>query len=115
MSVELILILALKKANRPKGGADMKQYTGMYIIRPTLAEEGIKAVIADVEKVFTDRGGKILEVNEWGMKDLAYEIEDFKKGYYVKFLVEAGNDAVEEYDRVCNIKEDIIRHILVKE
>ena len=93
----------------------MKQYTGMYIIRPTLAEVGIKAVIADVEKVFTDRGGKILEVNEWGMKDLAYEIEDFKKGYYVKFLVEAGNDAVEEYDRVCNIKEDIIRHILVKE
>ena len=93
----------------------MKRYTGMYIIRPTLADEGIKAVIADVEKVFTDRGGKILEVNEWGMKDLAYEIEDFKKGYYVKFLVEAGNDAVEEYDRVCNIKEDIIRHILVKE
>ena len=44
-----------------------------------------------------------------------HEIEDFKKGYYVKFLVEAGNDAVEEYDRVCNIKEDIIRHILVKE
>ena len=93
----------------------MKQYTGMYIIRPTLAEEGIKAVIADVEKIFTERGGKILEVNEWGMKELAYEIEDFKKGYYVKFLVEASNEAVEEYDRVCNIKEDIIRHILVKE
>lgn len=93
----------------------MRQYTGMYIIRPTLAEEGIKAVIADVEKVFTDCGGKILEVNEWGMKDLAYEIEDFKKGYYVKFVVEANNEAVEEYDRVCNIKEDIIRHILVKD
>lgn len=93
----------------------MKQYTGMYIIRPTLAEEGIKAVIADVEKIFTERGGKILEVNEWGMKELAYEIEDFKKGYYVKFLVEASNESVEEYDRVCNIKEDIIRHILVKE
>jgi len=93
----------------------MKQYTGMYIIRPTLAEEGFKAVIADIEKIFTERGGKILEVNEWGLKELAYEIEDFKKGYYVKFLVEASNEAVEEYDRVCNIKEDIIRHILVKE
>ena len=93
----------------------MKQYTGMYISRPTLAEEGFKAVIADIEKIFTERGGKILEVNEWGLKELAYEIEDFKKGYYVKFLVEASNEAVEEYDRVCNIKEDIIRHILVKE
>lgn len=93
----------------------MKQYTGMYIIRPTLEEEGIKAVISDIEKIFTDRGGKILEVNEWGLRELAYEIEDFKKGYYVKFLVEAGVDAVDEYDRICNIKEDIIRHILVRE
>lgn len=93
----------------------MRQYTGMYIIRPTLDEEATKAVIADIEKVFTDRGGKILEVNEWGIRELAYEIEDFNKGYFVKFLVEAGNDAVEEYDRICNIKEDIIRHILVKE
>ena len=93
----------------------MKQYTGMYIIRPTLAEEGFKAVIADIEKIFTERGGKILEVNEWGLKELAYEIEDFKKGYYVKFVVNANNEAVAEYDRICNIKEDIIRHILVKE
>lgn len=93
----------------------MKQYTGMYIIRPTLEEGAVKAVIADVEKIFTDKGGKVLEVNEWGIKELAYEIDDFKKGYYVKFKVEATIEAVEEYDRICNIKEDIIRHILVKE
>ena len=61
------------------------------------------------------KGGKVLEVNEWGMRELAYEIEDFTKGYYVKFTVEADNEAVLEYDRICNIKEDIIRHILVKD
>ena len=93
----------------------MKTYTGMYIIRPTLTEEGYKAVIADINNVFTKNGGKILEVNEWGMKDLAYEINDFRKGYYVKFQVEANSEAVAEYDRICNIKEDVIRHLLVKE
>lgn len=92
----------------------MKEYTGMYIIRPTANEEQIKAVIADIENIFTAKGGKVLSVEEWGLKDLAYEINDFKKGYYVKFTVEAGVDSVEEYDRVCNIKEDVIRHILVK-
>ena len=46
---------------------------------------------------------------------MAYEINDFRKGYYVKFVVNATKEAVAEYDRICNIKEDIIRHILVKE
>ena len=93
----------------------MKQYTGMYIIRPTLTDEGYQAVIADINALFEAKGGKVLEVNEWGIRELAYEIDDFTKGYYVKFTVEADNDAVLEYDRICNIKEDIIRHILVKD
>lgn len=93
----------------------MKQYTGMYIIRPTLTDEGYQAVIADINALFEAKGGKVLEVNEWGMRELAYEIDDFTKGYYVKFTVEADNEAVSEYDRICNIKEDIIRHILVKD
>ena len=93
----------------------MKTYTGMYIIRPTLTEEGYQAVIADINAIFTNNGGSIQEVNEWGIRDLAYEIDDLKKGYYVKFVVNATNEAVAEYDRICNIKEDIIRHILVKE
>ena len=93
----------------------MKNYTGMYIIRPTLTEEGFQQVIAEINAIFTDKGGSILEVNEWGIRDLAYEINDFKKGYYVKFVVNASKESAAEYDRICNIKEDIIRHILVKE
>lgn len=93
----------------------MKEYTGMYIVRPTLEESAIKAIINEMAELFAAKGGKVLEVNEWGIKELAYEIDDFKKGYYVKFKVEATVEAVDEFDRVCNIKEDIIRHILVKE
>ena len=93
----------------------MKTYTGMYIIRPTLTEDGFKAVVAEINDLFVAKGGKVLEVAEWGVKDLAYEIDDLKKGYYVKFVVNATNEAVAEYDRICNIKEDIIRHILVRD
>ena len=93
----------------------MRKYTGMYILKPTLTEEQIKANIEEVNDLFTSRGGEILSVDEWGLKELAYLIEDFSKGYYVKFAVNANNEAVKEYDRICNIKETIIRHILVKE
>jgi small subunit ribosomal protein S6 len=93
----------------------MKLYTGMFIIQPNLTEEAYDAVISDFEKLFKDFNSNVVEVKKWGMKDLAYEINDFKKGYYVVFKVEATPEAVAEYDRVCNIREDVIRHILVKE
>ena len=93
----------------------MRKYTGMYILKPTLTEEEIKANVEELNALFTSRGGEILSEEEWGLKDLAYEIADFNKGYYVKFVVNANNEAVAEYDRICNIKEAVIRHILVKD
>lgn len=93
----------------------MRKYTGMYILKPTLTEEQIKTNVEEINDLFTSRGGEILSEEEWGLKDLAYEINDFAKGYYVKFVVNANNESVAEYDRICNIKEAVIRHILVKE
>ena len=93
----------------------MKKYLGMYIIRPDFTEDQINSTIEEINKIFTDNGGEILEVDKWGLRDLAYEIKDFSKGFYVKFFVNANNEAVAEFDRICNIKEEVIRHILVKD
>lgn len=49
------------------------------------------------------------------MRELAYEIDNETKGYYVVFNVEATPEAVAEYNRICNIREDILRHIIIKE
>ncbi|HHZ18669.1 MAG TPA: 30S ribosomal protein S6 [Acholeplasmataceae bacterium] len=93
----------------------MRKYEGMFIVRPDLDEESYKALIADIEKLFADFGSKVTSVDVWGMKEMVYEIQDFKKGYYVVFKAEATPEAVSEYDRICKIREDIIRHIIVKE
>lgn len=93
----------------------MNKYKGMYIIRPDLTEDQFKSVIDEMNKVFTDNGGEILGVDVWGMRDMAYEINDFRKGYYVVFTTNASPVAVAEYDRIANIREDIIRHIIVKD
>ena len=93
----------------------MKNYTGMYIIRPTLTEEGYKAVVADINAIFEAKGGKVLEVNEWGIRDLAYEIAKCRKGYYVVLNVTATAEALNEFNRLANIKENVIRHIVVAE
>ena len=93
----------------------MQKYDAMYIIRPNVEEEARKNLIAEISKVFTDRNAASIQVKEWGSRKLAYEIEDFKEGYYVDLEFESdSNEALVEYDRVCNIKEQILRHIVVK-
>ncbi len=91
----------------------MKRYEIMYIIRPNLEEEARKELIIEINNIFTKFESQEPKVVEWGMRDLAYEINDFKKGYYVILDVEATYEAVTEVDRVVKIKEDIIRHIVI--
>ena len=93
----------------------MRKYDVMYIVRPNLELEGVKKIIADFNDIFTSRNSKILELKETGLKDLAYEITHFTKGYYVYLLVEATPEAVAEFNRVVRITEDVLRFIVVKE
>lgn len=91
----------------------MRKYEVMYIVRPTLDQEAIAKEIANVNAIFTNNDSKVLEVNEWGLRELAYEIEKNRKGYYVVLTVEATVKAVEEFNRVVGYNENIIRHIVV--
>ncbi|MGI6758284.1 MAG: 30S ribosomal protein S6 [Bacilli bacterium] len=93
----------------------MKKYEVMYIIKPTVEEEARKALIEEINNIFVNLDSTVTKVNEWGIRDLAYEIHDLRKGYYVLLNVEATAEAVKEFERVSNIKEDIIRYIAVAE
>lgn len=93
----------------------MTKYEIMYIIRPTVLEDDRKALVEELNTIFTSRNSEVTNVNEWGMRDLAYEIEKHKKGYYVVLDVNATEEARAEFDRVVRIKEDIIRYIILKD
>ena len=93
----------------------MRKFEIMYIVRPNLEEEGRKAVIANFQNMFTNMGAEIVETKEWGMRDLAYAIEDFTKGYYVVMTVNSSIEAKNEFDRLAGISEDVIRYIAIKE
>lgn len=93
----------------------MRKYEIMYIIRPTVLEDNRVALIEELNTIITSRGGEILEQNEWGMRDLAYEIQKHRKGYYVVLSVNCNDEARSEFDRVVRIKEDVIRHIIIRD
>ena len=93
----------------------MTKYEIMYIIRPTVLEDDRKALIEELNNIFTSRNAEVTNVNEWGMKDLAYEIQKHRKGYYVVLDVVSNDEARNEFDRVVRIKEDVIRYLILKD
>lgn len=93
----------------------MKKYEIMYIIRPTVESESSKEIVNNFSEIFANYNSEVLELKELGLKDLAYEIQHHKNGYYVWLLVNATNEAIAEFNRVVRITEDVIRYIVVKE
>ena len=93
----------------------MKHYEIMFIVRPTLGEDEVKKVVKSFSKVISDNGSKVIDEQSMGQRELAYEIKDFKSGYYFVFEVESKNDkAIREFDRLALISKDIIRHLITK-
>lgn len=91
----------------------MRKYETMFIIRPDLDEEGIKAVIEKFSVLLKEKGAEIESVDEWGMRRLAYEVNKLREGYYVLLNYTAEPQAVDELERVFGISSDVIRYLIV--
>ena len=92
----------------------MKKYEIMFIVNPTLDEASIKNVALEVKNVITASGGKITSEKDMGQKDLSYEIKKHKKGYYFLYVIEGDKEAVNAFNHISNVNENIIRSLVVK-
>ncbi|MCG8396046.1 30S ribosomal protein S6 [Bacillus atrophaeus] len=93
----------------------MRKYEVMYIIRPNVDDESKKAVVERFNNVLTSNGAEITGTKDWGKRRLAYEINDLREGFYQIVNVQSDAAAVQEFDRLAKISDDIIRHVVVKE
>ncbi len=90
----------------------MNKYETIFIIKPTVEDEGVKAITEKFKAIITT-DGEIESVDEWGKRKLAYLIDDFAEGTYIYMKYQAGNAIPKELDRVFNINEDVIRHMTI--
>ncbi len=93
----------------------MRKYEIMYIIRPDMEEEAQKELIERFNKILTDNGAEITKVDEMGKRRLAYEINEYRDGYYVVVNFTSNDEAVREFDRQAKYSDDIIRHMAIRD
>jgi small subunit ribosomal protein S6 len=93
----------------------MRKYEVMYIVNASLEDAKRQEVIESMHGIVTNGGGKIVNVDEWGVKEFAYRIEDMTKGYYMVVTFEADNETVKEFERLMRINASIVRFMIVKQ
>ena len=90
----------------------MKKYEIMYILKEALDDEARKAEIEKLHAILTGKGAKVTNVNEWGLRNFAYPIDDMLKGYYVVLKVTADEAALKEFARKAKINPNVVRHLV---
>jgi len=115
--MNLLSCLSLdERPNRPEEEESKMKYEIMFIVRPNLEEASVKEVAKNFEKILADNGAKVVSSKDLGQKELAYEVKGHKTGYYFLINIEAEDvKAINEFDRLALISEDVIRHLIVKE
>ncbi len=94
----------------------MNSYEVLYIVKPDMEEEARAALIAKFSDLVKDNGGEVENVEEWGLRKLAYAINYITDGYYVLMNFKAKAEFPAEMDRLMRINDNIMRDmIIVKE
>lgn len=92
----------------------MRKYEIMYIVNASLDDATRTSVIDGLHKIITDHKGSIDKINDMGVKEFAYEIDDMTKGYYVVINITCEPDAIHEFDRLTRINNNVVRYLIIK-
>ncbi len=91
----------------------MPIYETVCILHPELSEARVKGVIEGMQKTLEQSQASLLQVEEWGMRNLAYDIQKQRRGYYVRLEYESPPQAVKDFERSLRLSEDTMRFLSV--
>jgi small subunit ribosomal protein S6 len=94
--------------------SDLRKYEVLYIMRPDIPEEKYKEYVEKYNTLIQENGGEVLNVDIWGKRRLAYEIEKVREGYYILLQMQCDTALPKELERNFKISEEVIRYLITR-
>ncbi len=91
-----------------------REFETIFILSPDTNQDGIGAVNTRVRGVIDQMGGRVLKLDNWGKRKLAYEVQKNMKGIYLYWQYLATPGVVEEIERNLRMLDSVIRYYTVK-
>ncbi len=91
----------------------MNHYETVFILNPVLSETQVKETVSKFEDYLTSRGAEIVAKEDWGLKKLAYEIQNKKSGFYTLFQFKAAGELLAGFETEFRRDERVMRFLTV--
>lgn len=92
----------------------MNQYELALVVNAKIEDEERVATLEEVKELISRFGGTVTNVEDWGKKKLAYEIQKMKEGYYYFIQFEADSTVPNEIEQRVRIMEKVIRYLCIR-
>ena len=92
----------------------MNKFEVVLILNPELATKTLDDEINKFKSSLESHSAKIINEENWGLRDLSYSINKFKKAFYRFLQVETSGSIVKEISKEINQSENLIRYIFIK-
>ena len=92
----------------------MNHYETVFILNPVLSDTQIKETVEKYEDFLVSKGAKMISKEDWGLKKLAYPIQNKKSGFYHLFEFSAPGEVITPYEQEFRRDERIMRFLTVK-
>ena len=92
----------------------MPRYETLFILHPDLPEAQVRETIDRVRRLIEGMEGQVIELQDWGMRDLAYPIHKQARGTYVLADYTAQAAVVKELERTMKLADEVLRFISVQ-
>ncbi len=93
----------------------MSKYELAVVVNAKIEDDARTETIEKVKELITRFGGTVTDVDEWGKKRLAYEIQKMREGFYYFIHFEAETSVPEEIEQRVRIMDNVIRYLCVKQ
>ena len=92
----------------------MNKYELALVVNAKIEDDVRTATVERAKEYITRAGGTVTEVEEWGKKKLAYEIQKMHEGFYYFIQFEADSQCPAEIERHVRIMDNVLRYLVVK-
>ncbi len=92
----------------------MNKYELAVVVNAKIDDEARAGVVDKVKALIERFGGQITEVEEWGKKRLAYEVDKMNEGFYYFIRFDAESTAPAEIEKRMRIADNVIRYLCVR-
>ena len=92
----------------------MNCYEHTYILKDDTSEDQKKKVAEKYENIINKNLGKVIKTQDWGLRNLSYEINKSRKGFYTHIKFEGVGETIQKLENAENIDDAILRFLTVK-